>query len=1258
MSYPYISSTLDIMNSKTDVWIIIWIVLYQSLKGSCQQQYFRLQPKDVKVQEGGEATLQCEITHLAGQVQWTKDGFALGFSPEIPGFPRYKMIGDFKNGVYNLNIINASLDDDAQFQCQVGPNGFHKPIRANANLSVISPPSSIEMVGHPPNSKIEIKENQEFQLECLVKNSKPAAKIVWFRGNVELKLDKREDKVVVVDPSKKVKRYDVSSKITLQPTAEDDFADYTCEARHEALHSDMPLRVTVQLSVLYPPGLPYIDGYTEGETIRRGQNVELVCRSRGGNPPAQLIWYKNSEQIRMAYRTSGRLSENIYSFTADANDNKAKYRCEASNIMSKSPLKAEVDLTVLFAPTQVTISGPTEARVGDTVPLTCTTASSNPPADIKWMVNGRQVRNATQHTIPAPEGGWFTTSNTTAVIGPNQKSLVVICHGLNKQLTENIVSTHTINVLYPPGQPILTGYTKGIHIAAGTLQKISCISSGGNPLATLTWYKNDKKINSVSKTNDRSVSAEVTILANVTDNEAVYKCEASNPATEIPLIERVQLSVHFPPEHVKIKKEPEELRAGTIATLTCDASSSNPPSEMSWWREGISVTEGISNSSKPGLHGGTVSSIQLKLNITPEIDGDVYTCQAANTVLQRSVHDAITMSVLYKPVFSEVGETEVSGIEGENLLLGSQAVGHPSALTYTWTKDRAPLSSNKDIHVEGPFINFTRLHRTFTGVYTCEAVNSEGSTTVTFNLTVFYGGSIVGTSHGVSVSPKEDAQLWCRFDGSPLSQEHVTWHRDDFPEMSQRTAITWQNNTSFLTIHEAKKEDIGHFQCTINNGYGNETSKNVFLIVKHKPEMDLSPNLLKSASNNGETGRLVCRVSAAPAVNFTWSRGSSIITTDHHKYLIDYKQIDDVHYESIVLIRNIEQSDYGRYECIARNYLGFSTNTVVLALTNAPDPPSNLQVYNVSHDSLTLGWEPGFDGGLPASYRLRYRPVNIPGATYKYEDTGNVTKYMVTGLELGTEYVFSIQALNRLGSSRYLADTLKATTSSVAPPSLPSRGGGSTRSTSGFILILCFILGVVLLLLNLLLVGCCLRRRKARLAAAKRVTGSSDQGSNKNPPMEMYAPSSYNETVTGETLSSVSEKSESYSDQQDYNDDARKPAASTYLIDQSDYPFQYTGYDIQPQIKDVEPIALHRTPYNNQNGGLGVPPMDNYYTVSPDPRYVAYPPPLQFAQPPLPVPANTRQVPPDVTVLSAPPLLSTFNYSPASHLVEPDSHLV
>lgn len=104
-------------------------------------------------------------------------------------------------------------------------------------------------------------------------------------------------------------------------------------------------------------------------------------------------------------------------------------------------------MIVTVAPAHVTISGPTEARVGDTVPLTCVTASSNPPADIKWLIGGRSVRNATQRTVIAPEGGWITTSNTTAVVGPDKRALVVICHGLNMQLTENVVSTHTINVL-------------------------------------------------------------------------------------------------------------------------------------------------------------------------------------------------------------------------------------------------------------------------------------------------------------------------------------------------------------------------------------------------------------------------------------------------------------------------------------------------------------------------------------------------------------------------------------------------------------------------------------------------------------------------------------------------------------------------------------------------------------------------------------------------------------------------------------------
>lgn len=93
--------------------------------------------------------------------------------------------------------------------------------------------------------------------------------------------------------------------------------------------------------------MPVIEGYTEGETVKRGQQLELTCRSRGGNPPAQIVWYRNNEQVRTVYRTEGSFSESVLSLIAKAQDNNARYRCEVSNIMSVEPMKVHADLTVL-----------------------------------------------------------------------------------------------------------------------------------------------------------------------------------------------------------------------------------------------------------------------------------------------------------------------------------------------------------------------------------------------------------------------------------------------------------------------------------------------------------------------------------------------------------------------------------------------------------------------------------------------------------------------------------------------------------------------------------------------------------------------------------------------------------------------------------------------------------------------------------------------------------------------------------------------
>lgn len=107
------------------------------------------------------------------------------------------------------------------------------------------------------------------------------------------------------------------------------------------------------------------------------------------------------------------------------------------------------------------------------------------------------------------------------------------------------------------------------------------------------------------------------------------------------------LSVIVSPETVKIRADPEELKPGDEATLYCDSSSSNPPAKLTWWRDGIPVN-GATNASKSGLWGGTVSSSELKINITQEMNEVVFTCQSTNDALQRSVNEVITLQVLCK----------------------------------------------------------------------------------------------------------------------------------------------------------------------------------------------------------------------------------------------------------------------------------------------------------------------------------------------------------------------------------------------------------------------------------------------------------------------------------------------------------------------------------------------------------------------------------------------------------------------------------
>lgn len=131
----------------------------------------------------------------------------------------------------------------------------------------------------------------------------------------------------------------------------------------------------------------------------------------------------------------------------------------------------------------------------------------------------------------------------------------------------------------------------------------------------------------------------------------------------------------------------------------------------------------------------------------------------------------------------------------------------------------------------------------------------------------------------------------------------------------------------------------------------------------------------------------------------------------------------------MITIYRVSPDDYGKYECKGRNKVGSSTYEIFLDVTSPPDQPLDLKVYNVTHDSVILVWKRGFDGGLPTSHQIRWRPALDYEDRYQYIDVSPGQNHaVITGLTLGTFYVFSIKAINEKGQSPFLPDLVKIQT--------------------------------------------------------------------------------------------------------------------------------------------------------------------------------------------------------------------------------------
>ncbi|XP_063885901.1 nephrin-like [Scylla paramamosain] len=390
------------MNSQSLLTLLLSLQIGWAAAG---RQRFRQRPESVEVVEGEDVLLRCEVEEQEGRAQWTKDGFALGFEREVPGYPRFSYLGRASLGQHHLLISGVTTTEDGEYQCQVGPGSSNRPIWAAANVTVLVAPQSVEISGRSKGEEVVVGDGSSLTLDCLVKDARPAPTATWLRDGTPLPPGLVDD---TVEKSPLPRRWSVRSRLMLRVTAEDDGRVLSCEAGHPAIRGNAIPMTSVTLSVLHPPGHPSISGYREGEVLVAGQRVALMCRSLGGNPRPNLIWRRRSRPLSRtatspstailkasaaSTTTTATATTSRLQLTAAAEDDGAEYECRAESDLLQRPLVASVTLTVYYAPMSVRVSGPGQVLEGDPITLTCVTNESNPPASVRWKVQGGEAQN-------------------------------------------------------------------------------------------------------------------------------------------------------------------------------------------------------------------------------------------------------------------------------------------------------------------------------------------------------------------------------------------------------------------------------------------------------------------------------------------------------------------------------------------------------------------------------------------------------------------------------------------------------------------------------------------------------------------------------------------------------------------------------------------------------------------------------------------------------------------------------------------------
>ncbi|XP_006821760.2 obscurin-like protein 1 [Saccoglossus kowalevskii] len=622
-------------------------------------QRFHTIPSDITVLAGNSAVLECVVSDKEGIVIWTKNGEDISSDATITnGDNRFSITGNQDNGEYNLQIVNADIQDTGIYECRVTASGQSAKIGPDtASLAV----QALQSFDVQPASTV-ILERNDVTLFCSV--SDKAGQLVWSLNGEDISSDSTITTSIsgytITSPTQLV---DYNLKI--ESVRAEHAGNYVCSVTsangHPEITSDTAL-LTVEIrdpqSFLTTPN---------DTTILAGNSVVMECAVK--DKEGIVIWTKSGVDISSdATITNG---DNRFSITG--NQDNGEYNLQIVNADSgvyglytcrvtasgRSEQIASSYAILRVQELQSFVVEPVSTNCLESSNVTLFCSVSNIAGQLVWSLNGEDISSNSTNTTTT--SGYIINSPTPSV----DYNLMI------ESVRPEHAGNYVCSVTSANGHPEITSDTAVLtveHLQDFITEPLSIMEHKGddvtlfcsvsNKAGQLVWSLNGEDISSDSTITTSisgytinsptpSVDYNLKIQSVRAEHAGNYVCSVTSANGHPEITSDTAILTVEPPLPTCAPSTVSTLIIGENLILVCETERDEPAAILRWIQDGGEEQDGIT------LDTDTEIRVGLVLTITEELQGSVFTCES----IYPTHHTNLTCQV--GPLAVDILQTEI-----------------------------------------------------------------------------------------------------------------------------------------------------------------------------------------------------------------------------------------------------------------------------------------------------------------------------------------------------------------------------------------------------------------------------------------------------------------------------------------------------------------------------------------------------------------------------------------------------------------------